>query len=133
MVSAAKVTPRKDWTPADVQAFRPSVDASPWGLEGLRDVLQGAYLFEFEQGGSRALLALSPVMREHGLRLDVVGLVSTGDRMRSGELDAAVCDVARQWGARMVAMCTPHEHVAKQCERHGWKKTGVVMTKEVIQ
>ncbi len=106
------------------------MDASPWGpLESPGDVLGGSYLFDFRQDGAHALLAVRPVRLALGTRLDVVGLVSLGDRMRSGALDAALCDVAARLGAAQVAMCTKQEHVAQQCARHGWIKTGVVMTK----
>ncbi len=108
----------------------PSVEASPWGpLEGPGDVLGGSFLFEFEQGRARALLAVRPVALQLGARLDVVGLVSLGERMHSGAIDAAACDIARQMGAQQLAMCTQQDHVARQCARHGWTQTGVVMTK----
>lgn len=118
------------WTADHVAALLPSVDASPWGpLESAGDVLGGSYLFDFTQAGAHALLAVRPVRLALGTRLDVVGLVSLGDRMQSGALDAALCDIAGRLGAAQVAMCTKHQHVAQQCARHGWMQTGVVMTK----
>lgn len=124
------MTPITAWTAEHVHALQPSVDASPWGpLESAGDVLGGSFLFEFEQGGAHALLAVRPVRLALGTRLDVVGLVSQGDRMQSGALDAALCDIAGRLGAAQVAMCTGKEHVARQCARHGWMQTGVVMTK----
>lgn len=130
MVFPPKVTPIPEWTAEHVRALQPSVDASPWGpLESPGDVLGGAYLFEFEQGGAHALLAVRPVPLALGLRLDVVGLVSLGDRLRSADFDAALCGIASRLGAAQVALCTKHEHVARQCARHGWSQTGVVMTK----
>ena len=130
MVLAAKVKPVTTWAPEHVLALMPSVQASPWGpLEGPGDVLGGSFLFEFEQGGAHALLAVRPVQLQLGVRLDVVGLVSTGDRMQSGAIDAAACDIARQLGAQQLAMCTQRNHVAQQCARHGWTESGVVMTK----
>ncbi|CAN7409404.1 hypothetical protein [Acidovorax sp. LjRoot194] len=106
------------------------MDASPWGpLEGPGDVLGGALLYELREGGAHALMAVRPVPLALGLRLDVVGLVSLGDRMRSGAIDQAACGIAAQLGAGQVAMCTKQEHVARQCARHGWIQTGVVMTK----
>jgi hypothetical protein len=130
VVPAAKVTPVTQWTRAHIEALQPSIDASPWGpLEGPGDVLGGAFLYEFDQGGAHALLAVRPVQLALGVRLDVVGLVSTGDRMQSGAIDAAACGIAAQFGALQVAMCTKQQHVARQCVRHGWTETGVVMTK----
>ena len=121
-----------EWDLQRVRAMVPSVDASPWGpLESAGDVLAGSFLYEFGQGGARALVAVRPVSLAHGRRLDVVGLVSLGDRMRSGELSAAVCEIGRGFGAVQVAMCTKHEHVARQCARHGWEQTGVVMTRAI--
>ncbi len=124
------MTPVPEWTAAHVAALQPSVDASPWGpLESPGDVLGGSYLFDFRQGGAHALMAVRPVRLALGTRLDVVGLVSLGERMRSGELDAALCGIAAQLGAAQVAMCTRQDHVARQCARHGWTETGVIMTK----
>lgn len=130
MVPAQKVTPVQHWTPEHVAALLPSVEASPWGpLEGPGDVLGGSYLFEFEQGRVHALMAVRPVRLQLGNRLDVVGLVSLGDRMPSGAIDAMACQAAQALGAQQLAMCTKHEHVVRQSARHGWVQTGVVMTK----
>lgn len=110
----------------------PSVEASPWGpLASALDVLNGSFLFEFEQGGAHALIALRPNQFAHGVRLDVVGLVSTGNRIPVGALDAALLGVAREFGAQQLAMCTMRPHVERQALRTGWKKTGVVMTKKL--
>lgn len=115
-----------------VNALQPSVDANPWGpLASAGDVLGGAYLFEIEHDGSDALIALRPNAFAHGLRLDVVGLVSTGNRLQAAPLDAALLGIARQFGAHQLAMCTMRPHVERQCLRAGWKKTGVVMTKKI--
>lgn len=130
MVLAQKVAPVPNWTHDHVAALLPSVEASPWGpLEGPADVLGGSFLWEFQQGGAHALMAVRPVRLQLGNRLDVVGLVSLGDRMPSGAIDAMACQAAQQLGAQQLAMCTKHEHVARQSARHGWVQTGVVMTK----
>jgi len=132
MVSAAKVTPRQHWTLDDLHALQPSVDASPWGpLASAADVLAGSFLFEFEQGGAHALIALRPNQFAHGVRLDVVGLVSTGDRLPVGALDVALLGIAGQFGADQLAMCTARPHVERQALRSGWQKTGVVMTRKL--
>lgn len=121
-----------DWTVDHVAALQPSVAASPWGpLASAGDVLGGAFLFEFEQGGAHALVALRPNNFAHGMRLDVVGLVSTGDRLPVGALDVALLGVARQFGADQLAMCTMRPHVERQALRSGWKKTGTVMVKNL--
>lgn len=132
MAATAKVTPVTQWTLEHVQALQPSVDANPWGpLASAGDVLGGSFLFEIEQGGAHALMALRPNAFAHGVRLDVVGLVSTGDRLQAAPLDAALLGLARQFGAQQLAMCTMRAHVERQCLRSGWQKTGVVMTKKL--
>lgn len=130
MVLPAQVKPVEHWTADHVRALLPSVEASPWGpLEGPADVLQGAYLFEHRDGGAHALIAVKPVALALGQRLDVVGLVSLGDRLRGASLDASMVAIARALGVQQLAMCTNQKHVAHQCARHGWTETGVVMTK----
>lgn len=130
MVSAAQVD-QKQWTPDDVRALMPSVLASPWPLEGAADVLTGALLYEFQHGQSHALMAVRPVALAGGLRLDVVGLVSLGERMQGAAIDAAAVSVARANGCSVVAMCSQVPHVIKTSTRQGWKATGVVMCKGV--
>jgi len=120
-----------EWTRAMVDALAPSVAASPWPLEGPADVLVGSKLFELTHAGSHLLMAVRPVTLAGGLRLDVVGLVSDGDRMQSAAIDAAVEYVAREFGCSALAMCTISQHLEKTCARNGWKKTGVVMAKGV--
>lgn len=123
------MTPR-EWAAQHVAAFAPHMGASPFGgLGSVGDVLGGAILYEFEDGPARALVALRPVKQTHGTRCDVVGLVSTGERMRAAVFDRGVCEVAQRLGAMHLAMVTGQDHVARQCRRLGWHQTGVVMTK----
>lgn len=107
----------------------PSVQASPWPLDGIADALGGAMLYEFSSGKAHALMAVRPVRLEGGTRLDVVGLVSDGDRLNAAEIDGAAVSIARHYGAQALAMCTMRGHVARACERNGWQITGVVMAK----
>lgn len=120
----------RPWGTSDVLAFTPSVEASPWGpLEGHADVLTGAHLVEFTKGRQHALIAARRLELTHGVRLDVVGLVSDGDRLQAHDLDAALHTVALQLGAHQLAMCTKHRHIINSCTRYGWQITGTVMTK----
>lgn len=112
-------------------ALAPSVAASPWPMEGPADVLAGALLYEFEHGRSHALLAVRPVELAGGRRLDVVGLVSDGERMQSAAIGGAVEHVARSMGCQALAMCTVHQHVVNVCKRQGWSITGAVMAKDL--
>lgn len=118
------------WTADHVQAFGPSVAASPWGpFEGLGDVLTGANLVEVHHGRQHALMAVRQVQLQHGRRLDVVGLVSIGDRLDSAAVLGQVLPmVARQAEADQIAMCTVHPHLIRRCLAHGWAETGRVMT-----
>lgn len=119
------------WDHDRIAAMLPSVQASPWPLDGAADALGGALLFDFTQGGAHALLAVRPVRLAHGTRLDVVGLVSDGDRLSAAAIDGAVVGIAKEYGAQALAMCTVRGHVVKACARQGWNITGMVMAKGV--
>jgi len=128
-VAQARVIVRA-WGTSDVLAFTPSVEASPWGpLEGHADILTGAHLVEFTLNRQHAMAAVRQVPLLHGVRLDVVGLVSDGDRLTMGTLGDALEQVAHQLGAQQLAMCTKHPHLVRACIRHGWAATGTVLTK----
>jgi len=107
----------------------PSVEASPWGLGGVYDVLGGSHLYELQQAGRHALVAVRPVSLEHGQRLDVVGLVSLGDRLASGPVLEGLDTLAHLYQADALAMCTRHPHLVRACSRGGWALTGTVMNK----
>jgi hypothetical protein len=79
------------WTLELLDDFAPSVAANPWGFGTVREVLTGCEAWAYEQDGQRALLAVRPVTREAGTRLDVIALVSTGDRL-TGATSAAAPD-----------------------------------------
>lgn len=119
------------WDAERIAAMLPSVHASPWPLDGPKDALSGALLFDFTHGGAHALLAVRPVRLTHGTRLDVVGLVSDGDRLSAAAIDAAAVRIAREYGAQALAMCTVRGHLVKACARNGWNITGMVMAKEL--
>jgi hypothetical protein len=128
MADPKKVT-RLGWTADLVDAFAPSAAANPFGpLSAPGDVLQGSYLYEITDGPRRALMAVRPLDLTHGRRLDIVGLVSLGDRLHAGYmLDQAVPLIAAEHGADVLAMCTQRAHIVRQCARRGWEISGVVM------
>lgn len=132
MGAAAQVSPLA-WTPERVAAFQPSVDASPWGpLATPPEVMQGAYLWDYQRGAEHALLAVRPLARQCGTRLDIVGIVSDGDGALSpAALDAAVMDIARRHGAQLLSMSTQRPALVAACARRGWVITGAVMLKTV--
>jgi hypothetical protein len=128
---AASQVRQRIWEPGHVTALAPSVAVSPWPLAGALDVLAGSLLYEFTSGKAHALIAVRPVDRESGRRLDVVGLVSDGERLRSAELDVALLSIAHELGCQVMAMCTKVPHVIKSCARRGWEISGMVMVKEI--
>lgn len=130
MAAAAKVKPLA-WEAAHVAALAPSVAASPWPMEGPRDVLNGAMLFEFTNGRAHALMAVRPVLLAGGRRLDVVGLRSDGERLQGAAIDAAAVRIARELECKALAMCSQRAHVIRTCARQGWGITGMVMAKEI--
>lgn len=121
---------RMGWDESSVLSLMPSVHASPWGpLEGPFDVLGNACLYELTEGRGRALVAVRPVDLQHGRRLDVVGLVSTGDRLSAATVARALDDMAAMHHADQLAMCTQRAHIVKGASLHGWGISGLVMTK----
>lgn len=128
-MAAATLTTRI-WTEADILAFTPSVEASPFGpLEGLADVLEGCGLYEFEADTRRALIATRYEQLQLGRRLTVAGLVSTGDRLRAAEVLPELDNLAAVLGADQIAMATRRAHLVKAATRFGWVVSGVVLTK----
>ena len=118
------------WNAEAFAAFAASVAANPYGpLESAQEVLQGAYLFEFEHRAQPLLLAVRPVPLSGGLRLDVVGMHGQGQRFQAAALDGYLCALARQHGAAALSMSTQHAGLVAAAKRHGWQQTGVVMTK----
>ncbi len=123
------------WDEHLLQAFGPSVEASPWGWGTALEVLNGCQCFEYLQGGQRALLAVRPVVREAGTRLDVAGLVSLGDRIQAEPMRQALEQLAHRFEARALAMTTIRPHVSAVARRIGFEQTGVLMIKrtDVLQ
>ena len=129
MADLPQVTPLA-WQDTHISELQPSVDASPWGpLEGPLDVLGHSFLYEITQRGARALVAVRPVDLAAGRRLDVVGLVSTGDRMSAAAVANSLDDIAAMHQAQQLAMCTQRAHLVKGASRHGWSISGVVLLK----
>lgn len=119
------------WTENLIQEFAPSVAANPWGFGTEMEVLKGCEAWEYHHAGQRALLAVRPVTRSAGTRLDVIALVSTGDRLDGATFDNAVTQLGHQYRARQLAMSTLRPHVAAVCRRTGWEETGILMIKKI--
>lgn len=120
------------WTPEDVQAFAPSIAASPFGpLEGPADVLLGSMLHAWTHDGRRALIASRLEQLQHGRRLTVTGLVSEADRLDSAALCAAVDSLAAAVQADQLCMATMRPHIERAAIRNGWERSGAVLRKGV--
>lgn len=128
MVSALK---QVLWDASVLAEFGPSVDVSPYGQETPMQALGGCWAYEYQHDGQRVLIAVRPVPQGQGVRLDLCGLVSTGRRFVAGELDRVLAQIATEHRASSFVMSTMRPHLVKACLRHGWKKTGVIMQKEV--
>ena len=121
-----------NWTADHVAAFAPSVAASPIGpISTPERVLDGATLLEYRHGPQHALLAVKGVALPLGNRLDVVGLVSDGERIASAPALEALRRFALLHQINYMTMQTRREHVARACQRAGWERTGVVMVGKV--
>jgi len=126
----AKVT-HLNWGPELVDELQPSISMNPWRYGTALEVLNGCHAFELENGSQRVLVAVRPVQRQGGVRLDVVGLVSTGDRFESAKVFDGLDHIANLFSADQIAMATAVPHIARQCQRAGWLDAGVLMTKQI--
>jgi hypothetical protein len=124
---------RLEWTPGLVQRFGPAVAQTPWGWGTPFEVLGGSDAYELRDRGAHVLLAVRPVPREQGLRLDLAGLVSEGDRVRAAAIGQALDELAGAYGARGVAMATQVPHVARTAVRCGFRACGVMMIRTGLQ
>lgn len=122
---------RLPWDTDLIDAFAPSIHANPWGFGRAHEVLHQSEAFEFSLNGQQALVAVRPVRRLDGIRLDVVALVSTGDRLRATNADDALLQIASMYQADQLAMSTMRPHIAKLAQRTGWQQTGVLMIKKL--
>jgi hypothetical protein len=122
-----------NWSPDLVDAFQPSIDANPWGYGTALEVLNGCHAFEYGKASQHALIAVRPVQRQAGTRLDVIALVSTGDRLEANAFDDRMLTIASLFGANQLAMSTLRPHVAAVAKRSGWINTGVLMIKPIGQ
>lgn len=131
MAADAKVTPRR-WDADVLNALRALVPVSSYGgIANVAEMMQGAHLYDFTHGNCHALLAVRPVRFAGGSRLDVVGLLSDGDRLQAAQLDGALRSIALELDTSLLVMTTQIPHVAKQCQRMGWTITGAVLTSPV--
>lgn len=121
------------WSQDALEALLPSVEASPWGaLDSPGEVLGNAHLFEHTLEGQRVLIVTRPEQCAHGVRCDIVGLRSLGDRFNAAALDASLLRIAREgYSAQLIAMNTKHQHIVRRCEALGWTRTGFVVIKPV--
>lgn len=118
-----------DWSAGLLAEFQPAVDAAVSGQGTALEMLNGCHAFEFVEGDRRALLAVHPLKREAGTILEVCALVSTGDRLGMGALDACMGHIAARFDAKVLSMATGLPHVEKSAKRSGWVTTGVTMQK----
>lgn len=118
------------WDADALHTLQASAEKSPFGpLASPAEILHGSLLYEYCNRGQHALIAVKPLAFSGGVRLDVTGLVSDGDRLDGREFADAIDAVARQHDARIMALCTSVPHVAKTCLRNGWGISGTIMLK----
>lgn len=124
----------RQWDAEALEALAPVGNVTPWaGLDALTDVLAGSHLWEFEHGPRRALVALTARQLAAGRVLEVAGLVSLGERLQLAEVGRAIESVAatRYGNVDLLSLTTRWAHLARACEREGWKQAGVTMTKRL--
>lgn len=118
-----------DWDAALLAQFLPSVEANPWGWGTPYEVLSGSIAYAIERGAQRAIIAVRPIERQQGLRLDITGMVSTGQRLCAPDVGRALDQIGAQFGARAIAMATLRPHLARAALRIGFVQAGVLMTR----
>lgn len=120
----------RPWDEDAVRAFYPVVETNPWGpLENAGELLAGSYLAEYRDGTRRCLVAARPVELSGGVRVEIVGIRSLGDRLPSDLIADEVVKLAHALGGNMVAMSSRVPHILSTLHRHGWATTGALMVK----
>ena len=108
--------------------------SSPFGaLACITEMMRGTDLFIYEADRQRALVAVRPVALAGGLRLDIVGLSSVGERQHGRAFQGGIDRLALDYGADLLACCTNVPHVATSCTRNGYTLTGAILTKAGFQ
>jgi hypothetical protein len=121
---------RTEWTPELITEFQPSIEVNPWGFGLAHEVLNGSEAWTFTAEKQRAIIAVKPVRRMQGARLDVVALVSTGDRLQADLFGQAIDQLAANYNAAAIAMTTQIHHVRHVAQRTGWVDAGFLMRKD---
>lgn len=129
-MAAAQALTLRDWDEDAVRAFYPVVDTNPWGpLENAGELLSGAFLAEYREGTRHALVAARPVQLSGGVRVEIVGLRSLGDRLPADLIAKEVVKLSHALGGNLVAMSSRVPHILSTLNRHGWATTGALMVK----
>lgn len=117
------------WTPDKLQAL--AAGSSAFGpLASIDEMMRGAILYHYDRAGESVLVAARPVHLAQGVRLDLVGLRSLGNRLAGRPFHTALDALALQHSADYLALCTNVPHVAKSCTKNGYAITGAVLTKK---
>lgn len=119
------------WTPERLAAFQPVCDCDPFGpLQQPGELLQGAYLFEYQNREQGALVALSREVCSGGIRVHVQAMVSTTPgKLQTCQLIAEIEATAVNLGADILSFCTPHKEIVDGAKRWGGSVTGAIITK----
>lgn len=130
MADSKKITPI-DWT-ADILAKLYDPSLSPFGaLASAHEIFGGCHLYVYEDGEQRAYVAARPVKLQGGIRLDLIGVKSTGSKMCGAGFEAAVAEIAALHNAQWIALMTKIPKIAEKCIANGYTITGAVLTKKM--
>lgn len=128
-MDSQKITQR-GWDRDAIEAMGPSVQTNPWGCTVL-ETLGGSQLFEVEDGPVRILIATKGMKRQDVATLEITGMVSMGERMKTPQVGKAFDTLANIYGADYLAMYTPHPHLMRGAMRLGFYETGRLFMKRV--
>lgn len=118
------------WDSETIAAMGPSVQTNPWGATVL-ETLGGSQLYEVEDGPVRLLVAAKGLKRGEVATLEITGLVSTGERMKTQQVGQALDTLANIYSADYLAMYTPHPHLMRGALRLGFYESGRLFMKRV--
>ena len=133
MADPEKVTIKAiDWNPVILaMLYHPGL--SPFGpLASADDIFGGCHLYLFENADQSAYVAVRPVALSAGIRLDLVGVKSTGQKMCGVAFGEAIDHLATLHNAELIVMTTKLSKVAKKCIANGYEITGAVLSKKVV-
>lgn len=119
------------WDPERVQAFAPVAGLDPFGpVLTPAELLAGSYLYRYEHRQQAALVALTREVFAGGIRVHIAGLLTeTPGALQARTLYHDIEATARNLGADVLTLCTPHKAIIAGAPRWGAQVSGAILSK----